>query len=41
MVTRCDLAVSRAWDVVVLFSTCLCAVAVDIAMVAENSLSAC
>ena len=40
MVIHCDLAVSRAWDVVMLFSACLCAVVIGLAIVAKNSLSA-
>ena len=40
MVTHCDLAVSRAWDVVMLFSACLCVVVVGLAIIAKDSLSA-
>ena len=40
MITCCDLTVGRAWDVVMLFSTCLCVMVVGLTMVAENSLSA-
>ena len=39
VVTHCDLAVSRAWDVVMLFSACLCVVVVGLTIIAKDSLS--